>query len=147
MMKKVLRAPFLILICFCFVFSLAQADACGITPEQAKHGVMVRVEKGGQVWKETAEFVVPNGYAGYLINCVDSKFVPNPGSSGPMQFGLNYDYGTGKYSGQIYYRYVQGNKDGPKDYHSIYLRPGKYRLEIAPNAGPMSWAEMVVIWH
>lgn len=146
-MMKVLRALILILPFFCFVFSLSQADACSISPEQAKNGVMVRVEKGGQVWKETAEFVVPNGYSGYLINCVDSKFVPNPESPATIQFGLNYDYGTGKYSGQIYYRYVQGNKDGPKDYHSIYLRPGKYRLEIAPNAGPMSWAEMAVIWR
>jgi len=144
---QALKAPFLVLICLCFVVSFSQADACSITPEQAKHGVMVRVEKGGQVWKETAEFVVPNGYSGYLINCVDSKFVTNPGSPATIQFGLNYDFGTGKYSGQIYYRYVQGNKDGPKEYQAIFLRPGKYRLEIAPNAGPMSWAEMAVIWR
>lgn len=131
----------------CLAFLPSIADACSITPEQAKHGVMVRVEKSGQVWKETAEFVVPNGYAGYFISCVDAKYVPNPNSSGAMQFGLNYDYGRGTYAGQIYYRYVQGNKDGPNDYRSIYIRPGKYRLEIAPNAGPGSWVEMAVIWR
>ncbi len=147
MKPRFFKASFLVLSCLCLVSFASPANSCGITPEQAKHGVMVRVEKGGQVWKETAEFVVPNGYQGYFISCVDSKFVPNPNSSGAMQFGLNYDYGRGTYAGQIYYRYVQGNKDGPKDYNSIYIKPGKYRLEIAPNAGPMSWAEMTVIWR
>ena len=91
----------------------------------------------------------PNGHEGYLIRCVESKYVPdkNPwGSQIKMQFGLNYDFGSGSYRGQIYYRYVEGNKDGPKDYPAIYLKPGKYRLEIDQAAGPMSWAEMVVVW-
>ncbi len=145
MQSALVKAIWLFLVCLAFLPPVA--SACSITSEQAKHGVMVRVEKSGQVWKETAEFVVPNGYSGYFINCVDAKFVANPNSSGPMQFGLNYDYGRGTYAGQIYYRYVQGNKDGPNDYRSIFIKPGKYRLEIAPNAGSGSWAEMTVIWR
>lgn len=125
------------------------ADACGITAEEAKHGVKVRVEKNGKASKGFAEFVVPSGKEGQLIKCVDSKYVPRTqpnGGPGFMQFGLNYDYGTGTYRGQIYYRYVDGNQDGPRSFSSVILKPGKYRLEIDPSAGLGSWAEMSVVW-